>query len=70
MASETREQAQQHVNDLRGRMERFFRGEIDEATFRAESRRHWDAIQAAPHEVEAEVLHVIRQSLPVVPEVR
>jgi hypothetical protein len=46
-------------------MDAFFRGDIDEATFRSEQRAHWDRIQAAPHEVEEAVLHVIRQSLPV-----
>lgn len=69
-ASDTKQQAQQHVTDIRGRMERFFRGELDEAAFRADQRAHWNRIQAAPHEVEAAVLRIIRQSLPVVPEVR
>jgi hypothetical protein len=68
-AADAKQQAQEHVNDLRVRMEAFFRGEIDEATFRAEQRAAWTEIHRRP-EFAGEVLSLIRQSLPVVPEVR
>lgn len=58
MAS-AKEQAQQHVTDLRGRMEAFFRGELSEDDLRKAQRRTLDSIRES--DSEADVLRILVQ---------
>jgi hypothetical protein len=65
----TRQQAQRFVAELRGRTDAYCDGRLSEDEFSRQQRATWDAIHRAPA-VDEEVLHLIRQSLPVVPEGR